>query len=50
MKIKEGYEEKMRRAQRENHNSLPYELVQVCKAKERQLAKQLTRKRTNTLK
>lgn len=37
-KIHEDFELKVKKVQRQNNNSIPYDLVQICKAKERQLS------------
>lgn len=47
-KMRQNYEDKLRKAVRENQNNVPYDLVQICKAKERELTKQV-KKRNTTL-
>ena len=43
-KIEEEFESKLKKIDRQNKNAIPYDLVQICKAKERQLS-QYTKKK-----
>lgn len=47
-KLKNNYEQKLRSTMRSGQSEVPYDLVQICRARERQIDR-IVRRRTNTL-